>query len=348
MKFAFATLFLVILGLALSELRAQPAAGANALPTTQEIQQALDAKQYPDVLKQSQRLLSVKGPAAKDIDRYDVLLLRAEAQLQLKQQAPAIQSYNDAVKATDDPTKQGLPKAMVTLLQHSPGFKYTPKPSNDPTHPTTALNILDDADRKSALKALFDDEWKPKQAQIESLKKRSDQSLAPVLQASAIAGEMRGLELAATGSDTETSTALSDLTDNAAKLMTSYLDRASKRVDSIDTLANRPQDETNTTGYGARVGLSAAQNAELKDIIATCQKLQSAASQVGASAGSKDSDFKSIAQRAEDIGKRANDVLTADYSGNQNPNANEPIQRGGQQTPYNRTPMMPRTTPNAH
>ena len=84
---------------------------------------------------------------------------------------------------------------------------------------------------------------------------------------------MRGLEIAATGSDAETSTALSDLTDNAAKLMTDYLDRETKRVDDIDTRANRPTDETATNGYSPRTGLTAAQNTELKDVVATCQKL---------------------------------------------------------------------------
>ena len=150
MKFAVATLFLLLLSVAFSDLRAQPAAPAgNAPPTTQQLQQFLDAKQYPDVLKQSQRALSLKGPAAKDVDRYDTLLIRAEAQLQLKQQARRLIRINDAVKATDDPTKQGLPKAMMTLLKKSVGFQYTPKPSSDPTHPSSPLNILEEKDRKA-------------------------------------------------------------------------------------------------------------------------------------------------------------------------------------------------------
>jgi hypothetical protein len=323
--------FLLVIGLALSELRAQPAA-PNPPPTTQQLQQMLDAKQYQDVIKGSQRVLSLKGAAAKDVDKYDTLMIRAEAQLQMKMQGPALESYREAMKATTDAEKQGLTKAMITLLGKSRAFAYTPKPSKDPTHPSTPLNILDPTERKTALKALFDDEWKPNQAKIDALKKQGNTSLTPIIQAAGIAGEMRGLEIAATGSDAETSTALSDLTDNAAKLMTDYLDRESKRVDDIDTRANRPADD-NVNGASARMGLTAPQTSELKDAIATCEKLQSAASQVAAAAGSKGSDFKSIAQRAEDLGKKANEVLTADYNGMINTGANMPIQRPGQQVP---------------
>src|SRR2546423_2177900 len=237
-------LVLTILAMSFHELRAQPAGSAPRgapLPTTQQIQQMLDSKQYPEVLKDSQRMLTLKGAAAKDVDKYDVLMLRAEAQLQLKQQGPAVESYNKAIKQTSDPTKAGVPKAMVTLIQKSKAFMYTPKPSNDPTHPGAPLNILDPKERKIALKALFDDEWKPTQAKIDALKKKGNSSLTPIIEASGLAGEMRGLEIAATGTDAQTSTALSDLTDNASRLMTDYLDRSTKRVEDVDRAANLPQ-----------------------------------------------------------------------------------------------------------
>ena len=288
--------------------------------------------------------MSLKGPAAKDVDRYDTLLIRAEAQLQLKQQGPAIQSYSDAVKATDDPTKQGLPKAMMTLLKKSVGFQYTPKPSSDPTHPSSPLNILNDKDRKVALKALFDDEWKPKQAQIDSLKKRGNQSLQPIIEAAGIAGEMRGLEIAATGSDAETSTALSDLTDNAAKLMTDYLDRETKRVEDIDTRANRPTDDSSTNGYSPRTGLTAAQNTELKDVVATCQKLQLTAEQVAASEvqGQRLPDHRPTQQRpGQARQRRAQRRLQQSLNG---PTRDPPIQRGGQQQNPNPMTLRPGRT----
>ena len=334
MKKPLIILVLTILAICVHDLRAQPAGSAPRgapMPTTQQIQQMLDSKQYPEVLKESQRMLTLKGAAAKDVDKYDVLMLRAEAQLQLKQQGPAIESYNKAVKETSDPTKAGVPKAMVKLIQKSKAFVYTPKPSNDPTHPGAPLNILDPKERKTALKALFDDEWKPTQAKIDELKKRGNTSLTPVIEASGLAGEMRGLEIAATGTDAETSTALSDLTDNASRLMTDYLDRSTKRVEDIDRAANLPQ--SNNINETNRMGLTAAQANDLRDIAATCEKLTLAADQVAASAGAKAADFKTISGKAADLGKHANDVLNADYTSLLDNGNNSRIQRGGEQIP---------------
>src|SRR5829696_6272433 len=119
MNKAFAFLCLAVVGLAFSQLRAQPAAPGSGAPTTQQLQTLLDAKQYPQVIQQSQRLLALKGAAAKDVDKYEVQMLRAEAYLQQKQQGQAVTSYQAAIKETKDPTKAGLPRAMITLLQKS-------------------------------------------------------------------------------------------------------------------------------------------------------------------------------------------------------------------------------------
>jgi hypothetical protein len=271
----------------------------------------------------------MKGPAVKNLDKYDYLMLRGEASLQKKQQSAAVTAYQDAAKETSDPTKAGVAKAMVKLLQQSKGFQFTPKPSSDPTHPATPLNILDQNDRKLALAALFDDEWKPAHAKIDQLKKRSS-SLPPIIEAADLAGQMRGLEIAATGSDTQTSTALGDLTDSAAKLMNDYLEAKTKRVDDIDRLANMTIGSTvNDT---QRRGLTAPQITELKEVVATCGKLTLAAQAVEKSAGPKASDFKTIGEKSADLGKRADTTLNADYSEYIDPNNNRGIVRPGEQS----------------
>lgn len=335
-----AILFVLVVAISFKDLRAQPAAGRTPAPTTQQLQQMIDAKQYAEVLQQSQRILALKGAAAKDLDKFDVYMLRAEAQLQLKQQGPAAQSYKEAIKATNNPTKSGVPKAMISLLQKSKGMMYTPKPSSDPTKPSAPLNITDPNDRKLALAALFDDEWKPAQTKIDALKKQGNTSLTPIMEAAGLAGEMRGLELAATGTDEKTSTALSDLTDSAARLMTDYIDRQSKRVEEVGRAANLPQ--SNNANETNRMGLTAAQANDLRDIVATSEKLASAADLVAASAGPKAGDFKAISSRAEDLRKKAADVMNADYTATIDNGINTPIQRGGETgTPIPRNTLHP-------
>jgi hypothetical protein len=344
MKTPLVCSFLIMLGLMIAPLRAQPAprpAGAvPPAPTTQQLQESLDAKQYAQVLKDSQRMLALKGPAAKEFSKSDVLMLRAEAYVRLKQQSQAIDAYKQATKETDDPTKAGLPKAMVKLIGQSKAFMYTPKPSSDPTKPSAPLDISDPAQRKIALKALFDDEWKPTQTKIDALKRQGTTQLPPILEAAQLAGEMRGLELAATGKDAQTSTALSDLTDSAAKLMTEYIDRQTRNVDDIDHDANRPQ--SNSANDTTRMGVTAVQAKDLKMIISNCEKLTVAAELVANSAGAKANDFRIISDRSTTLGKKATDVLNADY--NQpldygrptiitTPGGRTPTQRGGYQQP---------------
>ena len=111
--------------------------------------------------------------------------------------------------------------------------------------------------------------------------------------------------------------------------MTDYLDRESKRVDDFDSRANRPVDEMNTTGYSARMGLTASMRTELDDVITTCQKLKAVGDQVAAAAGAKGAQFSTIAGRSDDLGKKATEVLNADYSTPLNTNTT-PIQTGRQ------------------
>ncbi len=290
----------------------------------------LDAKQYPEVLAESQRMLALKGPAAKDVDRYEVPDKPAAegADAASKQQSTAIASYQQATKETADPSKAGVAKAMMTLVQKSRAFMYTPKAGSDPTKTIAPLNLLDPTDRKAALAALFNEEWTPTQAKIDAFKKQGTTSLTPILQAADLAGEMRGLEIAATGKDEKTSNALSDLTENASKLMKDYLERSSRDVDNIDRQANYPVD-TNTY-QTTRRGLTSPQINDLKLIISNCQKLTLAAQQVASSAGAGGSEFRAISEKSSDLGKRANDVLTADYSLSlDNTNNNNNVIRGG-------------------
>jgi hypothetical protein len=326
MNKAFAFLLLLIGGLSFSSLRAQPAGGV-APPTTQQLQAMIDEKKYADVIKESQRMLRLKGAAAKEFDKFDVLMLRAEAFLQNKQQSGAVESYREAAKEANDPTRAGLPRAMIKLISSSKALVYTPKPTKDPTKPASPLNLLDQNERKLALNALFEEEWKPTQAKIDALKKKST-GLQPILDAASLAGEIRGLEIAATGSDAQSSTALSDLTGSAAKMMLDYLDGQTKRVEAIDRAANLPLSDNITEN--SRRGLTAAQNTELRETLATCQKLHLAAQQVAASAGPKGSEFKAIAEKAEDLGKRSHELLVTDFTSYQDPNANRPVIRGNE------------------
>jgi hypothetical protein len=205
---------------------------------------------------------------------------------------------------------------------------YTPKANAaDPTRQTTPINIIDPVTRKQALAALFEDEWTPTQAKINVLKKQST-SLPPLLEAATLVGEMRGLEIAGTDSDTQTSKALSDLDESAARLMNDYLERTDKSVDSIQVLANSPIQSGPYGNSDQRQGLTGTQVSNLKDVVNTTAKLSLAAKQVAAASGDKGQDFGQIAAKSDDLHKKALDALNTDYSQPLQTNNNGPILNG--------------------
>src|SRR5437868_6583702 len=102
MKKAFPPLFLLVCLLFIAQAHAQPTGASVAPASTQPIQQMLDDKKYVEVLKETQRILRLKGPAAEAYNKADVLMLRGEAQVQLKQMQPAIESLKQAVKESTD------------------------------------------------------------------------------------------------------------------------------------------------------------------------------------------------------------------------------------------------------
>src|SRR4051794_34839746 len=57
------------------------------LPTMQELQQLRDQKQWQPLLQKLGRVTQLKGNAGQSYDRYELLMMKGEAHLQLKQAA---------------------------------------------------------------------------------------------------------------------------------------------------------------------------------------------------------------------------------------------------------------------
>ncbi len=63
---------------------------ADDLPSPAEIHKLADAGQYAAALRQAQRIIMLTGPAAAAFDRYDILMLKSECELQIRQQGVAL------------------------------------------------------------------------------------------------------------------------------------------------------------------------------------------------------------------------------------------------------------------
>lgn len=311
--------------------------GQAGLPTIQELQANLDAGKYQDVLRQVQQLLSSRTLPAGQYDKARLLELRGEAQLQLKQTAPAAQSFADAAEATDDEKAQGQDKAMAQLLKRSPGGNYTPKFPVDGSTPRSGtrqapISVLDAATRKEAFKAMFNDELKPLTPKLEAASRGNN--LPQLLTSMKQVGDLRALEVAGTDKDTQTAALLDTLGTKASDMMTSAMDTMSQTVKEISAKANKTSTDmvTGPTGIqqqiSTRAGINSNEAKELQDIVATVQQIVDVCKALPEMTGrGASSPLKPVGTKAEQLLVQAQQVLDADY-GTGTANVSNPVTSG--------------------
>jgi hypothetical protein len=299
--------------------RAAVAQPADALPTFDEVQALYDKGEYNETLKQLSRLLALKGKAAEGMDRYGLLMLRAESHLRLKANSGATAALAEAAKVAPDDEAAAKARALAILVKRSKNLQYTPKVSAGGKAGSGPIDITDVERRPDAFAALYTGEraaMKPKLTAADKAK-----NLPPIAAAMKAAASLRDLELAATGKDDDTADALDHLVKRAHKLMAKGLDEAAKRTEAISERANQLVEYTYRTNGGGtetrtrRRGLGNGESRELKDILETCRKVHASCDDlVKGFAQEDDADqFADLKEQAEDVGLRARDVMTENY-----------------------------------
>jgi hypothetical protein len=330
---------------------------ADTPPSMSEIQQDYDAQKYQDVLKKVAQVLPAANKAGSEYDRAKLFELKAESHLRLKQQQPASEAFAQAAKAGSDEKQIAADTATALLVKRSQNLKYNPKQPT--TKPVAAggkpepIDIVDPKSRKEALQALFNDESKTVTAKAESLKKQT--SLKPLMDGITQMAELRQLELAATESDATTRQIISGLGDHANQLMGTALKQMQEKVEQISTAANKTFSSQETVNGVTQIvttkrGINSNDAAALKDVVSTCKNISSAcdefdkALQSGATAGAGGGavSFASTKGQADQISKRAEEVLNANYDPQVQGGNNLPIVRPGQPPQPPQQPQPPR------
>src|SRR5260370_41423661 len=91
----------------------------DALPSTEELHQLFKDKQYQPLLQKLLRVLQLKGDAAGRYDKCELLLLKGDTHLQLREQSLATAAIAEAGKAIDD--QKEAHKAAVPRATAMPG-----------------------------------------------------------------------------------------------------------------------------------------------------------------------------------------------------------------------------------
>jgi hypothetical protein len=298
------------------------AAGAEPPTGSEEIAQLVAERHYPQALQKISTALGLKGPAAKAVDRYQLYMLKAECHLQTRAAGMAQEAYANAVKAAgEDGEKSAIARAHEMLVKQSKAFAYVPK--SEKTKGTT-IDILDPANRKKAFAAMLADELAANDAKLQAAKKAT--SLPPIAEMFKPLATMEGLELAGTGDTVKVKAVRGELAEQSKKLLAEALRGLNKRLGEIDKDANTFV-EFYQDSYDAfsrlprpvkekvykKKGLTDAQQRELSDINATCDKLGPALIELGGQLRAEEKVFEPFGNEAGRIRKEVDRVLDTDY-----------------------------------
>ena len=298
------------------------AADPEPLPTQADLRQMFTDAQYQPLLLKIARVLQLKGDPAKAYDRVELLLIRADSLLELKQASSAIQAIGDAMKAIDDQTDPKLAaqvRATSVLYSRMKVYVFTPKtaPKGEAPKP---ISLTDLTLRKAAFTALLGDLKLDVNAKVKSAK--AGKSLTPIMEAARAAGDLRAVEIMATGEETESQKAVDSMADIAKTLTADGvkdLERQAKVIDAsankqVQGMANKNSNGSTTYTY-SKQGLTGQNTKDLKSIIDTCQKIQGIAKDFAAASKSSAAGFKEVQDAADAVLKAATLTLNADYRG---------------------------------
>jgi hypothetical protein len=297
---------------------------ADPIPTMQELQQLQTDKQWQPLLQKLARVLSLRGDAAKNFDRYELFSMKGEAHAQLKQPAPAVSAFQDAAKeAGAQKERAAVASSTALLIKRSQSFVYKRKsPTTQPSDPKE-IDVLDPAKRKEGFAALAADELATLQPKVKSA--TAANNLKPVVDLMKSMDDLRNAELASAGDTKMSDELLPPLAAHSTELSAKYVADQKMKVDAIERAANQAVDvgPDRRGAYQGRSidrkfkkrGLMSTDSANLRTAIATCNEIAAGdkemAEEFGAELGKP---LLDVATDAAAVAQKAETVLKTDYS----------------------------------
>jgi hypothetical protein len=316
---------------------------ADPMPSAGSVRALIESKEYRTAIVDVNRLLDLKGDLAVP-DRDELFMLRGEADLGLRQRDAAITSFSAAAKESSNAKEADLALATQTLIEKSPGLRYTPRHStaasveadvSDSAEETQQpIDIVPSESRHKAFVAIYADQSALATGTVKSASNAT--SLPPILTALKSLHRLQSLEMAANGSNQSTRKSVKALTSHAATLIGDALTTMSAQVQDISNRAHATvQMNGNGNGNGGGIGgpqrnahrgLDSDSASTLKQIVWDCQRISGAITDL--TALSDDAEITAITLRVKSVSDQANDLLNTNWQAN-NPNGGQNSGPGG-------------------
>lgn len=292
---------------------APPPAEPPATPTQADVERAYQAGRHPEALRLLTQLLSLRGKAAEGHDRHELLRLKGETLLRMRDPSGAAKAYGEAGEAAADPSAAAVDVATEAVLSRaSAGLTFAPR-GRAKGRAGGPIDVVAPDGRRRAMQALFAEELAAARPRLEALADGKD--LGPVLDALPTIRRLRCLELAATGDVAEVADLLVGLNVRAAGMIEQHLDGLARTVDQVAgrAAAIRTAPAAYLSGEVkpnlARAGLSADDAARLRDVVGSCRAVGRACDELDAAFGPERQAFAAAKSRAGQIGGDAQGLL---------------------------------------
>jgi hypothetical protein len=234
--------------------------------------------EYRSALDKTSKLLSTSLQEPSPSDKYELLMLRGECQLQLKDRLGAITSFKSAAKVADNVNQLAIAKADALIVEKSSLGKYAPRFSAD----KTPIDVVPLESRRQAMSALKADLWSENKSQIDAALQAT--TLPPIEKVFVPVSNMFFLETAATGQATDTDKLMRDLGQLTYRLMQTETTRLSRKIEQLSQAANSSSTGDGNWG-GVRRGLFSEERDGLKTDAAYLVQLRDRATEYRGIAG---------------------------------------------------------------
>jgi hypothetical protein len=226
--------------------------------TIDEIRGMVTSSNYRGALDKINKLLF---PSLKDEPmRYELMMLKGECQLQLKDRIGAATAFKSAAKAARDVNELAAARANQLIVERSTSGQFKPRFGSG----AEPIEILLIDPRKQAMRALRQEMWSQYEKQIESAL-RADK-LSPIEQVFPRVADMYLLEMYTDAQAGEMDRAMRDLGGHTFKLVRTEVTTTANRIDYLSQMAN--SSSGNAAGWETgRMGLTSQQRDEVKRTI---------------------------------------------------------------------------------
>jgi hypothetical protein len=263
---------LIILLIVLTVAAAQSPAAQSTQQSTGEAQACFASGDYSGCLRTVSRLLAGNAAPPGTVERYELLLLRGECLLALRQQVAAAEVFDAAANVLGEPRdlKQvAAAKALAVLIRASSNLKYKSR-----TTDSDGIDIADPMTRKNAINVLRADRRAALAPDID--KALHDNSVIPTQELLPALWELYALEYVATGDVAETMADLVQLGEHARGLTAKELARVVARLVYLRDLAREVALSEGARQLISYRGLNSHERRELHELADYLVKIQAA------------------------------------------------------------------------